>query len=185
MDFLETGWNNPKTAEQGYTQSFSTQDNQIGRCFVGGVNGGGFDTKNYLLTEASPLAGAPAEPTVYVAVVDSVGNFVYKIPAGQVEALWPGLGRATAAATLPPAPARAPDSVNPGTTPYAGTFVSNCQARTWGDALAQNCGFNGQQGFCGNWWAAMSNTGQPLYPSADCQRDVRGGKPMPWCKAVV
>ena len=148
MDFLEPGWNNPAMAASDYRRSFSTQNNQVGRCFQGGVNGGGFASQNYLLTEASPLKGAPPEPIVYVAVVDSVGNFVYRIPAAEAAALWPGLARKTAAAALPAAPARAPDSVNPGTTPYAGTFVSNCQARTWADARQQQCEFNGEQGFC-------------------------------------
>ena len=157
----------------------------MGRCFQGGVNGGGFASRNYLLTEASPLSGAPPEPIVYVAVVDSVGNFVYRLPAAQAEALWPGLARTTAAAALPPAPARAPDSVNPGTTPYAGTFVSNCQATSYADARAQGCSFNGEQGFCGNWWASFSDTRQPLFPGAACERDVRGGVTMPWCKSVV
>ena len=185
MDFLEPGWSSPSAAALEYRQSFSTQDNQVGRCFQGGVNGGGFASKNYLLTEASPLSGAPAEPIVYVAVMDSVGNWVYRIPASQVGALWPGLGRTTAAAALPPAPARAPDSVNPGTTAYAGTFVSNCQATNFADARAQQCAFNGEQGFCGNWWQLFSDTHQPLYPSASCERDVRGGVAMPWCRSVV
>ena len=185
MDWMEPGWNNPATAALQYRQAFSTQDNQVGRCFQGGVNGGGFASRNYLLTEASPLSGAPPEPIVYVAVVDSVGNFVYRLPAAQAEALWPGLARTTAAAALPPAPARAPDSVNPGTTPYAGTFVSNCQATSYADARAQGCSFNGEQGFCGNWWASFSDTRQPLFPSAACERDVRGGVTMPWCRSVV
>ena len=120
-----------------------------------------------------------------MAVTDSVGNFVYRIPASEVEAIWPGLGRTTAAATLPAAPTRTPGSVNPGTTPFAATFVSNCQAKRYDDAVSQNCAFNGQQGFCGNWWASYANTGQPLFPGEDCVKDVRGGTTMPWCKCMV
>jgi hypothetical protein len=173
-------------AELGFRPSFATQDNQVGRCFQGGVNGGGFGTEQYLLTEAGPFAGgAPPEPIVYVAVVDSVGNWVYRIPAAEVEATWPGLSRSTAAATLPAAPTRTPGSVNPGTTPFSATFASNCQAKSYGDAVAQNCMFNGQQGFCGNWWASYANTGQPLFPSEACVRDVRGGATMPWCRCMV
>ena len=148
MDFLEPGWNNAKMAAQDFRPSFSTQDNQVGRCFQGGVNGGGFSTDNYLLTEASPLKGAPAEPIVYVAVVDAVGSWVYRIPAAEVETTWPGLSRTTAAPSLPAAPTKRPGSVNPGTTDFAATFASNCQARTYDDAVAQECAFNGQQGFC-------------------------------------
>jgi hypothetical protein len=76
-------------------------------------------------------------------------------------------------------------SVNPGTTPFSATFASNCQAKSYGDAVAQNCMFNGQQGFCGNWWASYANTGQPLFPSEACVRDVRGGATMPWCRCMV
>jgi hypothetical protein len=185
MDFLEPGWNNPATAAMNYTQTFSTQNNQVGRCFNGGVNSGGFDTDNYLLTEASPLAGAPPEPIIYVAVVDSVGNWVYRIPAAAAPTLWPGLTRYTASTTLPAAPTRRPDSVNPGNTTFGATFTSNCQASNYTAALAQECIFNGQQGFCGNWWRGMANTGQPLFPSANCTRDVRGGATMPWCACMV
>lgn len=159
MDFLEAGWNNPQMAAEDFRPSFATQNNQVGRCFQGGVNGGGFGSSNYLLTEASPLKGSPAEPIVYVAVVDSVGNFVYRIPAAQVGSIWPGLGRTTAAASLPAAPTRAPGSVNPGTTDFAATFASNCQARTYEDALAQECEFNGQQGFCVRWGRAAAGGG--------------------------
>lgn len=185
MDFLEPGWNNPKMSTLDFRPSFATQDNQVGRCFQGGVNGGGFSTDQYLFTEESPLSGAPPEPIVYVAVIDSVGNWVYRIPAAEVESIWPGLSRTTAAATLPAAPTRAPASLNPGTTDFAATFASNCQAVKYDDALAQNCAFNGQQGFCGNWWASYANTGQPLFPNANCVKDVRGGATMPWCKCMV
>ena len=40
-------------------------------------------------------------------------------------------------------------------------------------------------GFCGNWFAAMANTRQPLYPNASCAKDVRGGVAMPWCEEMV
>ena len=178
-------WNNPATAALNYTQSFATQNNQVGRCFNGGVNTGGFNAANYLLTEPSPLSGAPPEPIVYVAVVDAVGNWVYRIPAGEVEAIWPGLGRRGANASVQAAPNRAPDSVNPGTTPYGMTFTSNCQATSMSEAQAQGCAFNGQQGFCGNWFAGMADTRQPLFPSGDCARDTRGGATMPWCACMV
>ena len=186
MDFLEPGWLEPKMAASNYTHSFSTQNNQIGRCFNGGVNGGGFASNNYLLTESSPLvAGWAPEPIIYVAIVDSVGNWVYRVPAARAAELWPGLGRTAANATVQPAPNKRPDSVNPAVSDYGYVFTSNCQATSWTDARAQNCGFNGQQGFCGNWWAAMANTNQPLYPNATCVHDVRGGKTMPWCKCMV
>ena len=187
MDFLEAPWNKPSAGlpPLNYTQTYSTQNNQIGRCFNGGVNGGGFGSKNFLLTEPSPLSGAPPEPVVYVAVVDSVGVFVYRIPGDEAGAIWPGIGRRAANATVQASPSRLADSANPGNTSYAMTFTSNCQARNVTQARAQQCGFNGDQGFCGNWFSLMDDTGQPLFPSADCERDVRGGATMPWCRSIV
>ena len=187
MDFLEPGWNNPKTAQNGrdYRQSFSTQNNQIGRCFNGGVNSGGFDSPNFLLTEPSPLSGAPPEPTLYVAVVDSVGTWVYRIPAADAPTLWPGLGRKAANATVQAAPVRAVDAMNPGNASFAATFTSNCQAKNVTDAEKQGCGFNGDQGWCGNYFASFADTHQPLFPNASCTRDVKGGVEMPWCASMV
>jgi hypothetical protein len=182
MDFLEPPWNsNNASATQGYRTSYSTQFNQVGRCFNGGVNGGGFSSRNYLLTAS---AEAP-EAVVYVAVVDSVGNWVYRIPATQVESVWPGLGRKQANATLPRAPTRTPAAMNPCLGGYCAVFTSNCQATTWAEADQQSCGFNRQQGFCGNWMAQLADTHQLLFPSSDCQRDIRGGQTMPWCTAMV
>ena len=169
-----------------YTQSFSTQNNQVGRCFVGGDDSGGFGSQNYLLTEASPIGGtAPPEPIVYVAVVDKIGNYVYRIPAAQIADIWPGLGRTGANATVQAAPSALVGSVNPGVTPYAMTFTPNCQATNYSAALQQNCIFNGQQGFCGNWMSRFANTHQPNFPKEDCVKDVRGGVEMPWCACMV
>jgi hypothetical protein len=86
MDFLEPGWNKPATALLNYTQSYATQNNQAGRCFPAGVNPGGFNSQNVLLTERSPFApNRKPEPIVYVAVYDAVGAWVYRIPAADVE----------------------------------------------------------------------------------------------------
>lgn len=85
MDFLEPPWNKADaSATNSYRDSYSTQFNQIGRCFNGGVNGGGFNSDNYLLT-ASP---SKPETVIYVAVVDSVGNWVYRLPADKAESIW-------------------------------------------------------------------------------------------------
>jgi hypothetical protein len=186
MDFLEPGWNNPESASMfNYTQAFATSSNQVGRCFTGGVNTGGFRSNNYVVTEASPLSGAVPEAVIYVAVVDSVGNWVYRIPADRIDEIWPGLGRTTAAASLQSAPSLLPNSVNPGNTSYGLSFTSNCQAKNVTDARKQNCVFSQIQGFCSNWWSLMTDTHQPLFPSSNCTRDVRGGVIMPWCACMV
>jgi hypothetical protein len=185
MDFLEPAWNQPGAAGANYTQAFATSANQVGRCFTGGVNTGGFRSDNWVATEASPLAGSPPEPVIYVAVVDAVGTWVYRIPAERAGEIWPGLGRTTAAAVVPAAPAVPPESMNPGNTSYGASFTSNCQARNVTAARAQNCVFSGVQGFCGNWFSLMADTHQPLFPSENCTRDVRGGETMPWCTCMV
>jgi len=185
MDFLEPGWNNPSTALLNYTQSFSTQNNQVGRCFNEGINSGGFGSDNYLLTEPSPIDGGQPEPIVYVAVVDQVGIWVYRIPSTEIETIWPGLSRKYTNTYVQSAPNTLPTSVNPCVGGFCYTFTSNCQATTYTDALKQNCGFNGQQGFCGNVFSLMVDTKQPLFPSANCTKDIRGGVEMPWCECMV
>ena len=130
MDFLETPWNNPAAAlNDTFRRSFSTQWNQIGRKFNGGHNGGGFGSPNYLLT--APQGAVGATPIVYVAVVDSVGNYVYRLPADQAETIWPGIGHKTINATLQAAPSRRPSMVNPcrgdPNEDFCYVFTSNCQ----------------------------------------------------------
>ena len=186
MDFLETGWNLRNISDDPlFRRSFSTQFNQIGRCFNGGVNGGGFTSSNWLETSPPPLHGDAAEPIVYVAVVDSVGNWVYRIPADEAAAIWPGIARKTSEARLPAHPARTPEAMNPCSGGYCAVFTSNCQAANVSAARAQGCGFNGDQGFCGNVWRSFADTNQPLFPNASCLRDVRGGAEMPWCVEMV
>ena len=245
MDFLETGWNlrDVQKSDPGYRRSFSTQYNQIGRCFNGGVNGGGFTSPNYLETSPATMdthaPDASAIPFLYVAVVDSVGNWVYRIPADAASEIWPGprarphacpnlarvqasltpcclalwvyvcrdhrslwlesrragLGRKTAAARVRGAPTRTPNTMNPcnsstdghggAATGFCAVFTSNCQATNVTDARKQGCGFNGDQGWCGNIWASFADTKQPLFPNASCVRDVRGGDVMPWCREMV
>ena len=189
MDFMETGWNLRNISDDPhYQRSFSTQFNQIGRCFNGGVNGGGFTSPNWLATSPPILKGGlhtATEPIVYVAVVDKVGNWVYRLPADQAETIWPGVGRKSAEARIQAAPTTTPTEMNPCTGGYCAVFTSNCQATTVAAARAQQCGFNGDQGFCGQYTTHFANTGQPLYPNNSCVKDVRGGVEMPWCVEMV
>lgn len=186
MDFLEPGFGGGRgstiSLETDYRASFATQNNQMGRLWPGGVNTGGWTSNNYLLT---PPIDAP-EPVVYVAVVDRVGNYVYRIPAADVERVWPGISRKTINATLRAAPTEVPGSINPCVDGYCMTFTSNCQATTSQDAHTQGCALGRPtDGFCGNWFASMGETGQQLFPNASCTKDVRGGVEMPWCVEMV
>ena len=131
MDFLEPAWQSGKASDvavtSNYTASYSTQNNQVGRQFVGGVNGGGFASDNYLLT-APP--GSEAEPVVYVAIVDSVGNWVYRVPASRAAQIRPGIERKSIEDTVQAAPSRRrPPEASPCKGEYCVVFTSNCQAR--------------------------------------------------------
>lgn len=139
----------------GYKASWSTQNNRMGRLFPGGVNTGGWASRNYLLTTPA----SDPQPVVYVAVVDSVGNWVYRVPADRANTIWPGIHRKTIAQTLQAAPSERPTQVNPCLGDYCLVFTSNCQARTRSEAEAQSCGFRPQDGFCGNWYASAT---QPM-----------------------
>ena len=77
--------------------------------FPGGVNTGGWSSNNFLLTHPA----SKPEPVVYVAVVDSVGSWVYRLPADDASEIWPGIGRKTIEASLQPAPVKTPTAVNP------------------------------------------------------------------------
>ena len=191
MDFLEPAWDAGRATDasvrSAYRASYSTQSNQVGRQFVGGVNTGGFASPNYLYTAArDAFAGSDsAEPIVYVAVIDSVGSWVYRLPADDASTIWPGIGRKRIEPSLQRAPSRRPEAVNPCLTGYCVVFTSNCQATNVSAARAQGCVFNNEQGFCGNWFARFADTRQPLVPSETCERDVRGGVQMPWCVEMV
>ena len=185
MDFLEPGTSmgaaNDEAVTSGYRASYSTQNNRMGRLFPGGVNTGGWRSRNFLLTEPS----STPEPVVYIAVVDSVGNWVYRIPAAEAEEIWPGVSRKTVAKTLQRAPNTRPLSVNPCLGEYCLVFTSNCQATDRVAAVQQGCVWRPADGWCGNWFAEMADTGQPLVPGPDCTLDERGGKQMPWCIEMV
>ena len=83
-------------------------------------------------------------------------------------------------ATLQAAPSVNVAFTNPGVTHYE-------LKTTYAELQQQGCILDGQLqlGFCGNWWASYANTGQPLFPSEACVRDVRGGATMPWCRCMV
>ena len=139
---------------------------------------------NWLGTSPSPIHGK-CGPYIFVAVVDSVGNWVYRIPSEEADSIWPGISRKTIESRLPAAPKRTPEAMNPCNKGFCAVFTSNCQAANVTEARAQGCGFNGNQGFCGNVFRQFANTNQPLYPNSTCTKDVRGGVEMPWCLEMV
>ena len=201
IDFLESVWTVNSGATDNYRRLYSTQWNQIGRSFVGqqgatcNSDGGWFTdtltTNNYF----RGAKRADSTPYVFVAVVDSVGTFIYRIPSGQVGTIWPGLTETTANCTLDSRPAQRPPNSGPpcnDSNSYCALFLPNCQADMWGGASAgrqgganQGCKVNGQQGWCQNWWRLFDNTGQWLWPENGRPSVINFQRPaapvtMPW-----
>ena len=172
IDFLESPWTVNAGAKDGYRRLYATQWNGVGRSFVGNVgatcnaDGGWFDetttSNNYFLGTKQN----ERNPFVFAAVVDRVGTFIYRIPSGQSDQIWPGLSRRTTACTLGHRPNRRPPNKSPpcdDSNPYCALFLPHCQADVWGGASAghqgganQGCKVNGQQGWCKNWWRLMA-----------------------------
>ena len=186
-------------AIDNYRRLYATQWKQVGRSFIGErgstchADGGWFDedvtTNNYFLG-TMPNA---TNPYVFVAVVDRVGTFIYRIPAAQINQIWPGLSHTTAACSLVSRPTQRPPNNGPpcdDSNPYCALFLPNCQAAAWGGALGyqgqtnQGCNVNTEQGWCENWWSLMDNTGQWLWPANGRQNVVfetpANAVPVPW-----
>ena len=201
IDFLESVWTVNKGSSDGYRRLYATQWNQVGRSFVGDMgstghaDGGWFNDQ--VTTNSYFLGTKPnqTDPFVFVAVVDQVGTFIYRIPASQSDKIWPGLSRKTAACTLEARPVERPPNNGPpcdDRNPYCALFLPNCQADSWGGNSAghqgganQGCKVNAQQGWCRNWWRLFDNTGQWLWPANGRRSHVQYQAPapsveMPW-----
>lgn len=201
IDFLEAVWTVNAGNTDGYRRLYATQWNQVGRSFIGDMgstghaDGGWFNdqvtTNNYFLGTRPNRT----DPYIFVAVVDSVGTFIYRIPASQSNKIWPGLSRKTASCTLGARPAQRPTNNGPpcdDSNPYCALFLPNCQADSWGGNSAghqgganQGCKVNTQQGWCRNWWRLFDNTGQWLWPANGRKSVVQYQAPaaavqMPW-----
>ena len=201
IDFLESVWTVNAGATDGYRRLYATQWNQVGRSFVGDsgstghADGGWFNdqvtSNNYFLGTRPNQT----DPYIFVAVVDQVGTFIYRIPASQSDKIWPGLSRKTAACTLDARPTQQPPNSGPpcdDSKPYCALFLPNCQADSWGGQSAghqgganQGCKVNTQQGWCQNWWRLFDNTGQWLWPVNGRRSYVQYQAPapaveMPW-----
>ena len=181
IDFLESAWTVNSGDTDEYRRLYATQWNQVGRSFIGdqgetcNADGGWFSdqetSNNYFLGTGYNQS----YPYIFVAVVDRVGTFIYRIPASISDSVWPGLSRKTAACTLPARPTQRPPNSGPpcdNQNPYCALFLPNCQAASWGGAAGghqgganQGCKVNGQQGWCVNWWNLLDNTGQWLWPA--------------------
>ena len=201
IDFLEAAWTVNAGATDNYRRLYATQWNQVGRSFIGDMgatghaDGGWFNnqvTSNNYFLGTHPNQ---TDPYIFVAVVDSVGTFIYRIPSSQSDKIWPGLSRKSVACTLDARPTQRPTNRGPpcdDSNPYCALFLPNCQADSWGGnsaghqgAANQGCKVNTQQGWCQNWWRLFDNTGQWLWPEGGRKSSVQYQAPappvqMPW-----
>lgn len=194
IDFLESPFAANTSVELGYRRMYFNSFNQVGRsnpeqlfgtdregappnANANGGWGGNWETSAFV-TGSDPATYPAPDPFVYVAVVDSVGSWVYKIPGDQANTVWPGLTRTTALPELDAAPAVAPEQHQPNYDPtkYSVMFVPSCQATKWGGpaqfdnptgAYNQGCWVNGNQGFCQNWFQLLGDTGQWKWTASD------------------
>ena len=182
IDFLESPFAASAGTVDTYRRLYLNNVNQFGRSFPsqqfaepdnGHANGGWGASWE---TSAMMLGTDPQNPTdqpyVYIAVVDKIGAWVYKVPGSQISSFWPGLTLTTAAADLDGAPAQHPEDSQPchDDTKSCTMFIPNCQGNSWGGpasfgnpngAMNQGCGgVNGNQGFCQNWFPLLSDTEQ-------------------------
>ena len=190
IDFLESPWTVDAGAADNYGRLFSTQWNQVGRSFIGNkgstghADGGWFNEKtasnNYFL-------GSKSTAHVFVAVVDQIGTFIYRIPGVSVEKVWPGLTRTTASCSLQSRPSQRPPNSGPPCNDqksYCALFLPNCQAHEWGGTgkpggANQGCTLNDEQGWCKNWWQMFENTDQWLWPENGRKSVVQYQAPAP------
>lgn len=201
IDFLESMWTVNAGVVDDYRRLYATQWNQVGRSFVGDMgstcnaDGGWFNEQVGSTSYFLGTKPGQTNPYVFAAVVDQIGTFIYRIPASQVDTLWPGLSRKTAACTLNARPTQRPYNSRPpcdDSTPYCALFLPNCQSNAWGGSSAghqgganQGCKVNAQQGWCQNWWQRFNNTGQWLWPVNGRRSVIQWQAPaaaveMPW-----
>ena len=204
IDFLEAPWTVDHGAVDDYRRLYATTWNQAGQSFLpsrgesGHADGGWFaeGTSSSFMTGSNP-ASYPhnPEPVVWAAVVDRVGTYLYRIPAGNASSIWPGLDRRTAACSLPARPMMRPPNRGPpcNSSGYCALFLPNCPSNTTGvnsagcgstahpvDCIFNDaCDLNDQQGFCGNWFSLYGDTGQWTWPYNGTPAVVNEQPPSP------
>eukprot|EP01006_Ploeotia_vitrea_P032488 TRINITY_DN64691_c0_g2_i1.p1 TRINITY_DN64691_c0_g2~~TRINITY_DN64691_c0_g2_i1.p1 ORF type:complete len:539 (-),score=42.77 TRINITY_DN64691_c0_g2_i1:87-1595(-) len=195
IDFLEATWTSPNGTIDDYRRLYATQWNDDGRANPGCIgstcvaDGGWYINKGLNKTTNSYFLGSDpknssAQPMVWVAVVDRVGTYIYRIPGDSAESYWPGLGRKKASCRVRHRPLVRPPNDGPpcrDDNPYCALFLPNCQAHTWGsensdDGLNQGCRAKAWTGMCSNWWTLMDNTNQWQWPEGAESSVINFGK---------
>lgn len=165
------------------------------------ADGGWFNdqvcSNNYFLgTNPNDTSSSSSKSFIWVAVVDSIGTFIYRIPSENATTIWPGLTETTADCTLQNRPSIRPLNDGPpcddSKDDYCALFIPNCQSTTWGGASAgssgaanEGCKTTSNQGWCNNWWSLFDDTNQWLWPQNGTKSIVQYQSPapakeMPW-----
>ena len=197
IDFLESPFGANKAFIDNYSRLYLNNINQFGRCFpsmLGALSGGwgGNWERSTMMTGTNPMEDP--KPFVYVAVVDKIGVFVYRIPGDEIGGIWEGLERKTAEMYVDGKPKLSPKDFQPcglGKEDYCMMFIPNCEANTAEEAKKMSCDYTDNQGFCENWFQLLANTGQWQWNGEIWTENVtdpyvsNGGIKLSWEKAMA
>ena len=167
IDFLESPFSAPNGTIDNYSRMYLNNINQFGRSFPsikGHMNGGwGEDWEtSAMMTGTNPFANP--KPLIYVAIVDKIGIWVYRIPIdNNNKTVWNGISRKIADNIVDRIPYVPPNDYQPcdnDKDDYCLMFIPNCEASNAQDAHKKDCAYTDNQGFCGNWFQLLHNTYQ-------------------------
>lgn len=195
IDFLESPFAANKGFVNNYTRMYLNNINQFGRCFpsmAGALSGGwgGNWERSTMMTGTNPMG--KAKPYIYVAVVDKVGVWVYRMPGD--ENIWQGISRKTIMTRLQNVPDKPPKDFQPcgdDKNDYCMMFIPNCEATNAKEANLMSCAYTDNQGFCENWFQLLENTGQWKWNGTDWNILLmdpyvsNGGIKLSWEKAMA
>jgi hypothetical protein len=170
IDFLEPAFAAENATIDDYSRFYLNNINQYGRSFPstkGSLNGGwGSDWEtSAMMTGTNPFTRP--KPLIYVAIVDKIGVWVYRIPIdNNNRTVWNGINRKNIDTILDRIPVTPPIDFQPcgnDKNDYCLMFIPNCEGVNAKDAKSKDCAYTDGQGFCNNWFQLLENTYQWQY----------------------
>lgn len=181
-DLLESSWSVTGFDEDGsYDNLYSTLTNagNAGRALWPSY-GTNPKARSPIGNFSSPcyIKGSNNSPQIFVAVIDSIGCYVYYLPVDKANDIWPGINRKYISDELPGTP-----KIKPNSSPckdlskFCCVFSPHSQYNTAKEIL-DNKGFApGDRGFCGNYtFNNLVDTKQQWGSTAA----IINGKKQPW-----
>lgn len=169
IDFLESAFAAENGDIDNYRRLYLNNFNQFGRCFPGmlgqltGGWGSNWERSSMMLGSDPFLKQNETKEYIFVAVVDKIGTWVYRIPGENSSNIWKGMymnhidDELSAAPTIPPVDFQ-PCGVEK--NDYCVIFIPNCYSNNASEALSKDCAWTDNQGFCNNWFALFEDTHQ-------------------------